>query len=87
MRRAGRRAIYPTRSPHGPDRTASGTDPLLGSVLGHSRSTLLAGLDLPRTTSQLANRHHLSPSTISYHLSHPLRAGLVTRAREGSRVY
>ncbi|GFE26752.1 ArsR family transcriptional regulator [Streptomyces nigrescens] len=79
--------IYPTRRPHGPDRTAGGTGPLLGSVLGHSRSTLLAGLDLPRTTSQLADRHHLSPSTVSYHLSHLLRAGLVTRAREGSRVY
>ncbi|WP_327690117.1 winged helix-turn-helix domain-containing protein [Streptomyces tubercidicus] len=79
--------IYPTRSALGPDRMADGAAPPMGSVLGHSRSTLLAGLDLPRTTPQLADRHHLSPSTVSYHLSHLLRAGLVSRVRERNRVY
>ncbi|WP_220377944.1 ArsR/SmtB family transcription factor [Streptomyces inhibens] len=79
--------IYPTRRPNGPDRSARGTDPLLGSVIGHSRSALLADLDVPRTTTQLADRQHLGSSTVSYHLTHLLRAGLVTRVREGSRVY
>ncbi|GAA2617588.1 ArsR/SmtB family transcription factor [Streptomyces tubercidicus] len=79
--------IYPTRGALGPDRMTEGADPPMGSVLGHSRSTLLAGLALPRTTTQLADRHHLSPSTVSYHLSHLLHAGLVSRVRERNRVY
>ncbi|MFI0715033.1 hypothetical protein ACH4SK_31295 [Streptomyces inhibens] len=33
--------ICPTRRPNGPDRSARGTDPLLGNVIGHSRSALL----------------------------------------------
>lgn len=43
--------IYPTRSALGPDRMADGAAPPMGSVLGHSRSTLLAG---PRS----APHHH-----------------------------
>ncbi|WP_147264636.1 helix-turn-helix domain-containing protein [Streptomyces sp. NBRC 110611] len=85
--------VYPVRPhrpahrPQGKDRTAEGTAPSLGNVIGHSRSLVLTGLDVPRTTTQLAARHHLSPSTVSYHLSRLLRAGLVTRVRDGNRVY
>ncbi|MFF4603930.1 winged helix-turn-helix domain-containing protein [Streptomyces sp. NPDC001339] len=81
------RPLRPAHHPPGTDRTAGGTDPSLGNVIGHSRSLVLTDLDVPRTTTQLAARHHLSSSTVSYHLSHLLRAGLVTRVRDGNRVY
>ncbi|QKW08881.1 winged helix-turn-helix transcriptional regulator [Streptomyces sp. NA04227] len=59
----------------------------LDDVLGQSRVRLLTSLSEPRTTSQLAGLHQLSPSTVSYHLSRLHGAGLVTRTRMGSNVY
>ncbi|NKI40335.1 ArsR family transcriptional regulator [Streptomyces physcomitrii] len=58
-----------------------------GDALGRSRVRLLKSLGEPRTTSQLADLHRLSPSTVSYHLSRLHGAGLVTRTRMGSNVY
>ncbi|MBB5958569.1 DNA-binding transcriptional ArsR family regulator [Saccharothrix tamanrassetensis] len=60
--------------------------PALGDVLGHTRAALLGDLDVPRTTTDLARRHHLSPSTVSYHLGRLSKAGLVDRERAGQRV-
>ncbi|MGW7364901.1 ArsR/SmtB family transcription factor [Streptomyces sp. NPDC054841] len=59
----------------------------LEAVIGHSRLALLNCLSEPRTTTDLAERHYMSPSTVSYHLSRLHRVGLVTRTREGNRVY
>ncbi|MEU4806548.1 ArsR family transcriptional regulator [Actinosynnema sp. NPDC023587] len=58
----------------------------LAEVLGHTRNTLLLDLETPRTTTELAGRHHLAPSTVSYHLGRLHRAGMVTRSRSGTAV-
>ncbi|WP_424184379.1 ArsR/SmtB family transcription factor [Actinokineospora sp. G85] len=58
----------------------------LGRLIGRTRAALLADLDLPRTTSDLAARHALSPATVSHHLSVLREAGAVTRTRSGRRV-
>ncbi|REK84613.1 transcriptional regulator [Streptomyces inhibens] len=82
--------IYPTRRPSkpgsrgGPGGTAGQP---WGNVIGHSRLGLLTLLDSPRTTTELAEQHHMSPSTVSYHLTRLHQAGLVTRTRAGNRVY
>ncbi|WP_202034911.1 ArsR/SmtB family transcription factor [Streptomyces albus subsp. chlorinus] len=62
-------------------------DRSLEGVIGPTRHALLAGLDVPRTTTELAALHHLSPPTVSYHLSLLHRAGLLTRTRARHRVY
>jgi DNA-binding transcriptional ArsR family regulator len=61
-------------------------DPL-GEVIGQARLMLLRDLGRPRTTSELAERHRMSASTVSYHLLRLHRVGLLGRSREGSRVY
>jgi DNA-binding transcriptional ArsR family regulator len=61
-------------------------DPL-GRVIGHARLLLLADLGSSRTTTELAERLHMSASTVSYHLLRLHRVGLLNRTREGSRVY
>ncbi|WP_189218099.1 helix-turn-helix domain-containing protein [Streptomyces ruber] len=66
--------------------TSSVTDPL-GQVIGEARQSLLCDLGSPRTTTELAERHHMSASTVSYHLLRLYRVGLLNRTREGSRVY
>ncbi|MGP4002682.1 ArsR/SmtB family transcription factor [Streptomyces sp. 8N706] len=78
--------IYPLQ-PHTPVRPDPGAWHSLGKVIGHSRCALLADLGIPRTTTQLAAQHHLSQSTVSYHLAQLHRAGQVTRTRAGNRVY
>ncbi len=65
---------------------ATGTCPDLGEVLGHTRNALLLDLDVPRTTAELARRHHLAPSTVSYHLGRLHRAGMAVRTRTGNTV-
>ncbi|WP_405805364.1 winged helix-turn-helix domain-containing protein [Streptomyces sp. NBC_01187] len=57
------------------------------AAIGPTRRALPADLDVPRTTTQLAALHQLSPSTISYHLTQLHRAGLLTRARTRNSVY
>jgi DNA-binding transcriptional ArsR family regulator len=46
---------------------AEQTDPL-GALMGNTRAALLASLDLPRTTTQLARQLDLSPAAVSQHL-------------------
>ncbi|MDJ1645374.1 ArsR/SmtB family transcription factor [Streptomyces pakalii] len=60
--------------------------PRIAPVLGDTRLRLLQDLDQPRTTTELAALHYLSPSTISFHLSRLLAAGLVQKHRDGRLV-
>ncbi|KDN82861.1 winged helix-turn-helix domain-containing protein [Kitasatospora cheerisanensis] len=80
---AGRVAVvYPTcaapvAAPHTPPAS-------LGRLLGSARAELLAGLDRPRDTGQLATLTGLSPATVGDHLTVLLDARLVARARSGT---
>ncbi|MEV0484549.1 helix-turn-helix domain-containing protein [Streptomyces sp. NPDC050508] len=58
-----------------------------GEVIGQARLLLLSDLGSSRTTTELAERHHLSASTVSYHLLRLHRVGLLNRTREGNKVY
>lgn len=90
--RAGYRLclVYPALrsagSGGGRPRTPQRAGEVLSEVLGHTRLMLLASLDRPFTTTRLAAVHHLSPSTVSYHLTRLHRAGLLIRLRDGSSV-
>ena len=64
-----------------PTRVPGSTD-----VLGARRAALLGDLDVPRTTTELAARHLLSPATVSYHLGRMRSAGLVARRPDGHAV-
>ncbi len=55
-------------------------------LIGAMRLKLLAELSQPRSTTELAQRLHLSPATVSYHLQILHRAGLVTRTRQSRHV-
>jgi DNA-binding transcriptional ArsR family regulator len=55
-------------------------------VLGERRAALLTDLAVPRSTSELAARHRLSPATVSYHLNRLRAAGLVTSRQAGHSV-
>jgi DNA-binding transcriptional ArsR family regulator len=74
---------YPARG-----RGAVWSVPVLGGTptLGARRVALLADLTTPRSTSELATRHHLSPATVSYHLNRLCTDGLVTRRQDGHSV-
>ncbi|MFF4761688.1 ArsR/SmtB family transcription factor [Streptomyces sp. NPDC001292] len=58
----------------------------LAGLLGPTRAGLLTALARPASTAQLAQRHFLSPATVSYHLGVLHKAGLVARARSGRAV-
>jgi DNA-binding transcriptional ArsR family regulator len=55
-------------------------------ALSVRRAALLTDLATPRSTSELATRHHLSPATVSYHLNRLCSDGLVTRRPDGHSV-
>ncbi|MFI6086060.1 ArsR/SmtB family transcription factor [Streptomyces sp. NPDC051217] len=59
----------------------------IGPVLGATRLALLKSLTQRRTTTELAMRHHLTPGSVSYHLSRLLAADLVQRERRGRLVH
>jgi DNA-binding transcriptional ArsR family regulator len=56
------------------------------AVLGIRRAALLADLNTPRSTTELAARHGLSCATVSYHLGRLREAGLITPRRAGHSV-
>lgn len=60
-------------------------DQAVRDLIGDTRALLLAGLDEPRSTSQLSRDTALAPATVSYHLAILRRAGLV-RSRRRRRV-
>jgi len=65
--------------------SAEQTDPL-SALVGRTRATLLAGLGLPRTTTQLAGQLGLSPPAASQHLKVLKDTGLVSGRRRGRMV-
>jgi DNA-binding transcriptional ArsR family regulator len=79
--------IYPARGvatlwEEGPRTTPEG----LAGVLGRTRAALLADLDAPRSTSELARRHGITAGAASQHLGALRAAGLVAARREGRNV-
>ncbi|WP_246342029.1 ArsR/SmtB family transcription factor [Actinomadura verrucosospora] len=64
---------------------AGGTE-ALAAVLGRSRARLLAELDAPASTTQLAGRTGLAPSGVSRYLTALRDAGLVSAHRAGRSV-
>ncbi|MFC0601363.1 ArsR/SmtB family transcription factor [Streptomyces palmae] len=58
----------------------------LAALLGAPRARLLALLQEPLATVEIARRLRVTPSAVSQHLRVLHAAGLVTRAREGRRV-
>ncbi|HEX6579151.1 MAG TPA: winged helix-turn-helix domain-containing protein [Jiangellaceae bacterium] len=55
--------------------------PGLPRLLGTTRARILEDLALPRSTTELSERHRLTQATVSYHLGVLHDAGLVTRSR------
>jgi len=55
-------------------------------LIGVTRARLLSDLQTPRTTTELAERHWLAASTVSYHLGVLHRSGLLVRTRARHRV-
>ncbi|WP_448316694.1 ArsR/SmtB family transcription factor [Streptomyces sp. CO7] len=79
--------VYPVRAeaaPHTLTSTAATAE--MARLLGPTRAGLLAALVRPASTTELALRHFLRVSTVSYHLGILHRAGLVARARSGRSV-
>ncbi|HEX5568579.1 MAG TPA: helix-turn-helix domain-containing protein [Streptomyces sp.] len=63
-----------------------GTTPPVGQLIGSTRSQVLDLLEEPVTTTGLAVRTGLAPSTVSHHVAVLREAGLVASRREGVRV-
>ncbi|MFF7699501.1 ArsR/SmtB family transcription factor [Streptomyces lydicus] len=63
------------------------TGPALARLLGTNRAAVLAALDAPATTTALAHRLRLAPSSVSAHLSVLRAAGLLTAHRHGHEVH
>ncbi|MFE5730747.1 DUF5937 family protein [Streptomyces sp. NPDC056528] len=78
---------YPARGFGGvwEPRTTAATD-AVAAVLGRSRTLLLAALDTPASTTQLATHSGLSAAGVSQHLIALRNAGLVTAHRSGRSV-
>jgi len=68
------------------DRTVTPSAALVG-VLGVSRARLLAELDHPASTTDLAGRIGLTPGGVSQHLTALKAAGLVSAHRVGRQVH
>ncbi|MFI2202837.1 ArsR family transcriptional regulator [Streptomyces sp. NPDC020192] len=78
---------YPARGRGAVWHTNTATLPnALADLLGSTRARLLTLLAEPASTTDLAHRLSLSPSTVSQHLGVLHRARLVTRARHGHLV-
>ncbi|MEU8870868.1 DUF5937 family protein [Streptomyces javensis] len=79
--------IYPARGVGGlwrePDAVAADA---LVRLLGASRAALLSGLEEPASTTALAARHRLAPSSVSAHLAVLRAAGLLSSRRQGHQV-
>ncbi len=58
----------------------------IAPVVGAARASLLADLETPRSTAELAGRTGYAAGTVSYHLGALHRAGLVSRVRDGRYV-
>ncbi|MEU6785089.1 DUF5937 family protein [Nonomuraea angiospora] len=80
--------IYPARGMAGlwhDDPSSTARDALV-RLLGPNRAAILRGLCEPATTTVLAHRYGLAPSSVSAHLSILREAGLLTSRRRGHQV-
>lgn len=82
-----RALIYPARGIAAIWQPAARAEPeALAALVGRSRATLLASLDGPASTTQLARSLGLAPGAVGDHLTVLRNAGLVHRARSGRSV-
>jgi DNA-binding transcriptional ArsR family regulator len=80
-------AVLDERHGTGPPlRARSGGDDRLAILLGRGRAAVMRTLVVPTTTTAVADRVRLAPSTVSQHLSALAAAGVVRRRRSGCRV-
>ncbi|MEU1786294.1 DUF5937 family protein [Streptomyces sparsogenes] len=79
--------IYPARGVGGlwQEPVERAADALV-RLLGANRAALLSGLEEPASTTALAQRLGLAPSSVSAHLAVLRSAGLLTSRRDGHRV-
>lgn len=79
--------LYPARGIGGLwQEPGSGTPDTLVRLLGRNRAAILGGLDRPASTTELAHRHGLAPSSVSAHLTVLRDAGLLASRRHGHQV-
>ncbi|MFI8530028.1 DUF5937 family protein [Streptomyces aquilus] len=79
--------VYPARGIGGLWATpADRTPDALVRLLGRGRAAVLAALDEPATTTALAHRLGLAPSSVSAHLTVLRESGLLTSRRYGHQV-
>ena len=77
--------IYPARGIDALWRPAAPADRLV-RLLGANRAAILSGLTEPASTTELARRHGLAPSSVSAHLTVLRAAGLLTAHRDRHHV-
>ena len=65
---------------------SASVDDALAALLGRSRAAILQILNVPRSTTRVAQDLRLSAGTVSEHLSVMTASGLLTTRREGRRV-
>jgi len=78
--------LYPARGVAELWTSPSAPRAALAEVLGRTRASLLAALDRPAATTELAARLRLAPATVSAHLTALRAAGLLGARRSGHRV-
>jgi DNA-binding transcriptional ArsR family regulator len=78
--------IYPARGVALLWEEAAPAPDALAKVLGRSRAALLADLDAPRSTTDLAHRLEMTPGGVSQHLAALKESGFVTARRNGRTV-
>lgn len=77
---------YPARGIASVWEEDDGDDGMLAAVLGTCRARLLAELDAPTSTTELARRTAMSAGGVSQHLAVLRSAGLAASHRDGKRV-
>src|SRR5215211_205828 len=70
--------LWDPDEPRGPDG--------LEALIGTTRAAILAELETPRSTTELARRLNLTPGAVSQHLRRLSRGRVVTGSREGREV-
>lgn len=78
--------IYPARGIATLWDSAAASPEALARVLGATRATILASLDAPCSTTELARRLAMSPGGTSHHLLALRDAGLATSRRDGRSI-
>ncbi|GHH39769.1 ArsR/SmtB family transcription factor [Lentzea cavernae] len=79
--------IYPARGTSALWEPGTPADPgAVGDLIGRSRAQLLAALDEPASTTQLARTLGMAPGAVGDHLTVLRRAGLLAKARSGRSV-